>query len=41
MIARLAGYIGKNSITTSGLLLLEVADSILAKPEDNLDTYIE
>ncbi len=40
-VARLSGYIGKNSITTSGLLLLEASESMLAKKEDSLDTFVE
>ena len=40
-IARLAGYIGKNSITTSGLLLLEASKSMLATKEDSLETFVE
>ncbi len=40
-VARLSGYIGKNSITTSGLLLLEASESMLTKKEDSLDTFVE
>ena len=39
-VARLAGYIGKNSITTSGLLLLEASESMLATTEDSLETFV-
>ncbi len=40
-IARLAGYIGKNSITSTGLLLVEASTEMLAGPEDKLQTYKE
>ncbi len=40
-VAKLAGFVGKNSITTAGLTLLEAMDAMAVKLEDALYSYTE
>ncbi len=40
-VAKLAGFVGKNSITTAGLLLLEAVQDMALKLEDMLYSYTE
>ncbi len=40
-VAKLAGFVGKNSVTTAGLLLLEAVDAMAQRVEDALEGFTE